>query len=383
MAPVRWWQVALLVPGFMTFGFLRGQTAGSPANKAAPQNGTKIQVTTQEVLVDAVVRDKHQKLIRGLEAGDFEVLEDGVPQQIKMFRFVGGKEAATGEERPSAPGAATGAAAQQGRGLDPLRQIQLISLVVMPVRTQARISFRNAARSLVEEGLQANTYMGVFLVDSDFGARVMQSFTNDRAALLAAIDRLASVPGRPEYTGDIDDLLNQRQPYVVPLFTNTNGPGANPYPSIDLQRQDMLGETAAQREMIGLLHVAKFLAELPGRKTAVLFSDGIPMTAGVTDLFRSVISTANRGQVTFYAFDLGGSGIGPALAQSRVLLLEAAEESAKMQTDPNYTGVGGMDAALASFHAYAPWNLEELAEATGGFKVMARGATGEALRRIT
>jgi VWFA-related protein len=236
---------------------------------------------------------------------------------------------------------------------------------------------------LVEEGLQANTYMGVFLVDSDFGARVMQSFTNDRAALLAAIDRLASVPGRPEYTGDIDDLLNQRQPYVVPLFTNTNGPGANPYPSIDLQRQDMLGETAAQREMIGLLHVAKFLAELPGRKTAVLFSDGIPMTAGVTDLFRSVISTANRGQVTFYAFDLGGSGIGPALAQSRVLLLEAAEESAKMQTDPNYTGVGGMDAALASFHAYAPWNLEELAEATGGFKVMARGATGEALRRIT
>jgi hypothetical protein len=31
-----------------------------------------------------VVRDKHQKLVRGLEAGDFEVLEDAAPQRISQ-----------------------------------------------------------------------------------------------------------------------------------------------------------------------------------------------------------------------------------------------------------------------------------------------------------
>ncbi|MEJ7709956.1 MAG: hypothetical protein WKF84_08870 [Pyrinomonadaceae bacterium] len=45
-------------------------------------------VTTAEVLLDTVVRDKKGRVVKNLTAADFEVYEDGVRQQIKSLRFV-------------------------------------------------------------------------------------------------------------------------------------------------------------------------------------------------------------------------------------------------------------------------------------------------------
>src|SRR5262249_25104609 len=39
------------------------------------------------VLVDVVVRDKSGAIVKGLSADDFQVLEDGKPQQILSFAF--------------------------------------------------------------------------------------------------------------------------------------------------------------------------------------------------------------------------------------------------------------------------------------------------------
>jgi VWFA-related protein len=44
-----------------------------------------VKVTTQVVNVYAVVRDKHRRLIPDLTKDDFELTEDGVPQQIRYF----------------------------------------------------------------------------------------------------------------------------------------------------------------------------------------------------------------------------------------------------------------------------------------------------------
>ena len=39
------------------------------------------------VLVDVVVRDRSGQIVRGLTAADFEVVEDGRPQQVSTFSF--------------------------------------------------------------------------------------------------------------------------------------------------------------------------------------------------------------------------------------------------------------------------------------------------------
>ena len=69
---------------------------------------------TQLVSVDVIVRDGRGAVVRGLTAADFEVLEDGKPQEIRSFAF---------EEisRPPA-GDRVGRAARRRAGADGRRQ---------------------------------------------------------------------------------------------------------------------------------------------------------------------------------------------------------------------------------------------------------------------
>jgi len=52
---------------------------------------TVLRSTSQEVLLDFIARDKHQKLVTDLRAEDIEVLEDGVPQTVRSFQYRGGQ----------------------------------------------------------------------------------------------------------------------------------------------------------------------------------------------------------------------------------------------------------------------------------------------------
>ena len=44
--------------------------------------------TAQEVLLDFIARDKHQKLVIDLRPEDIEVLEDGVPQTVRSLSLI-------------------------------------------------------------------------------------------------------------------------------------------------------------------------------------------------------------------------------------------------------------------------------------------------------
>ena len=55
-----------------------------------------IRVTSKEVLVDVVVRDKKGRFLHKLSARDFTVTDDGVPQQIVSFREASGSEVTSG-----------------------------------------------------------------------------------------------------------------------------------------------------------------------------------------------------------------------------------------------------------------------------------------------
>ena len=60
-----------------------GITWGTPS--PAQQSEEDFKVTTEVVNVVAVVRDRKGKLIADLDRTDFEILEDGVPQQVRYF----------------------------------------------------------------------------------------------------------------------------------------------------------------------------------------------------------------------------------------------------------------------------------------------------------
>jgi hypothetical protein len=60
--------------------------------QAPEDSGVTLRSNSHEVLLDMVVRDKHEKLVRDLKPEDVEVYENGVRQQIKSFRLISGKD---------------------------------------------------------------------------------------------------------------------------------------------------------------------------------------------------------------------------------------------------------------------------------------------------
>ena len=73
------------VPGVLLAGLLTlAAPGGAPS---AQQQGPVFRAIREMVLVDVVVRDRSGQIVRGLTAADFEVVEDGRPQQVSTFSF--------------------------------------------------------------------------------------------------------------------------------------------------------------------------------------------------------------------------------------------------------------------------------------------------------
>src|SRR6266850_4414754 len=54
------------------------------------QGEEKIVAGTTEVVFDAVVKDKKGRPVKDLKSEDFQITEDGVPQEVRSFRLVAG-----------------------------------------------------------------------------------------------------------------------------------------------------------------------------------------------------------------------------------------------------------------------------------------------------
>ena len=70
---------------------IAGQQSAVPAStpqKPSPENEDVVRITTNLVQIDAVVTDRRGQHIDDLRPEEFEVFEDGRPQQISNFTYV-------------------------------------------------------------------------------------------------------------------------------------------------------------------------------------------------------------------------------------------------------------------------------------------------------
>ena len=72
--------------------FLLPVALAQTTSEAAKPNNPVIHTTTREVLLDLVVRDKHHHAVTDLAPEEVEVYEDGVRQNIRVFRNIQGSE---------------------------------------------------------------------------------------------------------------------------------------------------------------------------------------------------------------------------------------------------------------------------------------------------
>ena len=234
------------------------------------------QVEVNYVDVDVVVTDEHGAFVTGLAREDFEVLEDGRPQKIDTFSLVDIPVVAPSElvfeGQPVVPDTRGNRVPFDGR----VFAIVLDDLDVSPMRSA---QVRDAARDFIRKHMGANDLGAVVYTSGRSDAA--QEFTTSRELLIKAIDKFQ---GRRMRSLSLDrlDAYYQR---IAFGYTSRNEADPNTG-SINSQDPAGYGRTSDPTELERgtralnvldtLKNTAEFLANIRGRRKAVLFfSEGL------------------------------------------------------------------------------------------------------------
>ena len=375
---------------------LSGAAAMVPAQQSPPQPSpgqTVIRTTTQEVLLDLVVRDKRGRIVRDLKPEEVEVFEEGAPQKISGFRMVRGEDAAgLGSEAPRAPAAAAATPAA-GKDLDPMRHIRLVSLVYEGLDNDARRLARLASEDFLKTELPQNVFVGVFAIDERL--RVFQPFTNDLELLRTAVGK-ATASHYPQFVAESEAIRKQLEAVKADAgaaqqtaaaqipgrgSANAGGVGASFAEAVMaetmlamLNSEEVLTRATQSRSSIfSLLSLVKEQAALPGRKTVVFITRGLQVPENMVGYFQRTIGEANRAGVSVYSVDARGLQLENVNATSLSMLQTAAGASSAQQAISTGSVTSEQarifDTALSSIHANTQETLSSLSVGTGGFLV--------------
>jgi VWFA-related protein len=261
--------------------------AVSAAARQSPEDGDRpvVSLGVTLVQVDAVVTDKDGRPVADLAREDFEVLQDDRPVEITNFAYV---------STPPAPDEVAAVGPGTPRRLPAERVRRTIAIVVDDLRSNesAQVT-RDAVRRFVDDRMEPGDLIAI--VQARAGAGALQQFSADKNVLHAAIDRIRFTPrSRPET--DCEEAP----------------------PAADRGIHEALQTDIFVRGTLGVLNfVVRGLKELPGRKSVVLMSDGIPCALDVPDAketgasrvraaMLNLVDLANRSAVAIYSIDVRG-----------------------------------------------------------------------------
>jgi VWFA-related protein len=298
------------------------------------------------VLVDVVVRDRRGLPVRDLTQADFQIFEDGVAQPLGSFTPIverkSGPAAPAAAAPPPAKPASAGAPETAALGDDgPI----VTALVFDRLSPEARRLAVQAAQSYLGNKAETEIYVGIFGVD--IGLAPYAPFTRNAQVLRRALDNLGkrgsagfNSPEQQQQKADADRQAGSAAQQMAGA-TAAGGPGASNamggapgelglaqmassmIRDFELMERDQQGYSTTN----GLFAIIKAMRGLPGRKSLVLFSEGLAIPPAVERLFRGVIDAATRANVSIYAMDAKG--------------LRAESEQAKIRDQVNAAGGAG------------------------------------------
>jgi len=360
-----------------------------------------------EVLLDVVVRDKKGQRVTNLDAGELEVIDNGVARKITSFRLIEGDQAIAGGEQ--APQTKPGEVKPR-KPLDIERQIRLVTLIFNRLDLNARTIARTAALDLLKNEFPQNVYMGVLVLGDSLQA--LQPFTNDIGLLRKAVEHATS-GAYTEFISDSARIEQEMQQQLGPATAGESigeqvqagsdatggsggkGPSGDPGGAamaqmmlnmLQLARTSELAQTG-RSAIWGLMNVVSQQYRLPGRKSILFFSPGFGIPQGMEGPWRVLISTANRFNVTFYAIDARGLGT-MALNQEAVSELKDAASASRANlrkgsglVTPAMAQV--FDTAINSGKANTQDTLAELAQSTGGILIANTNDFRDQLKKVS
>lgn len=232
----------------------------TPAGRTETTNPPVIRISTELVQLDAVVTDKKGHHVTDLRPQDFEILQDGRPQEISRLSYVRLGESApapaVAPEAAGEPAALAPGVAAAGPGTAPRTIVFLVDDLGLSPESFARTrwSLRHVVKRLAASDRVA-------LVTTARGFKELRP-TTDHKAILAAIDGLRRTPWTRE---QLTTLFSSQSTFFYLQQ------GAMRY---DGTRLDDWNSRLALQSIAVIRGTVKELRPLPGRKALLLISEG-------------------------------------------------------------------------------------------------------------
>ncbi len=388
----------------------RAQTPAQEGQKpnSPEQDEEKLVVGTNEVLLDAVVRDKKGHPVKDLQSSDFEVYEDGVRQDVKSFRLVtrdasNSPSNQTENNVAKSSNPATAPTKSTQGSVASVNRFGAIAMVFDRLPQEARTIARQAALSYLKDGLRPDDAVGVFRID--LSLKAVQRFTNNENLVRQGIDRalMHSPSTYTSATEQIGNLSDQQAALQDQLAQNTAGAGQGNDPSgsmagtaADAQFAQMTQNILEGFERMeqsqqgyattdGLLAIINEMSRLPGRKALIFFSVGVALPTRVMANYRSVISNANRANVSIYSVDAAGlrsTSADVAAGGALTKLGQARARVAASNADPFGSMMVDLERNEDLMRSNPEGALGDLAKETGGLLIANTNDPGSILQKV-
>lgn len=395
-----------LVLAFTLLAPTAAQQPATPAQTPERARDEVVRITTNLVQIDAVVTNRRGQQITDLAPEDFEIYEDGHPQEIKNFSYI------AVENGPTAPQPIKPKSKDKTwvpppppppQQLRPDQVRRSIALVVddLGLSFETTSFVRKALRKFVDEQMQSGDMVAIIRTGAGVGA--LQQFTTDKQLLHAAIDRVKwnafgrrgmnafGNAGEDAFHTEPGDPRRGRYTSIDP-DAEMKGAAMSPEAREAANRargNDFRDEIFTVGTLGALNYVVKGLKELPGRKSVVLLTDELDLFSStsssnfrVLDALRHLIDLANRSSVVFYTIDPRGI---PVLNDSAATGMVGVTKSSNGEIGASgLTGSKLMqDLMSRSLEiAEAENGMNYLARQTGGFLVNNNNDVAGGIRRV-
>ena len=313
----------------LSFVAIQAQERRAISRPTPPPETDVVKISTNLIQVDVTVTDKSGNAVRDLRPDEIEIYENGKLQKVNNFSFVPGNRTTTDEAaRLAKENKKTTPSVILPSG--PVRPEQVRRTIALVV-DDLNLSFgstawvQDALKKFVNEQMQDGDLVAIIRTGAGVGA--LQQFTSDKRQLMAAIERVRfNMAGSANlaYFNPLNTSVTQQ------LNTaDTEDPGAAPTQFDINVNNETADRDALEKNLnefrenifangtLGALNfVVRGMKELPGRKSVVLISDGLPVLtrdgSGRPELSRiytslkRLIDFANRSSVVFYTIHAPG-----------------------------------------------------------------------------
>jgi len=310
-------------------------TSGSAQNPAPkPQENPErekplVRVNVDLVQMDVVVTDAKGNHVVDLKPEEFEILENGKPQRITNFSFLPGeqvgsaasaqapaiKEAAKDKRTPAPPLPPARIAAGEAS--------RTIAVVIddLGVDEQSFAAIRAALEKFIDQQVGPRDLVAVVTTSGRLGA--LQCLTSDKRLLRAALNKFRSIPNHRMGVRESDFTCEWYKHMTAGRGSRPGDPmdedawltfGASQTRLLELEN-DHRSAYYGLLSLSSLRRVVDGLRKLPGRRSILLFTEGLPLVRAegrgeinseVTDGYEAFVNHANRSGIVVSTIDPRG-----------------------------------------------------------------------------